>query len=199
MLQLNNNALISLEDMKQYLGIASDDNTKDFVLTVYINGFSDYIQGVGQSILKTDYKEKYAGTGTQNLILNNKPINSVTSLKIGNNDLKDFEVISSEGVLFRNSGWALNGTNYPFMHDRVNWSYKYIEVEYNAGYETVPSDLLMLMLAMIDGAYSMNLDIDGKSMKSYKISDVSITWRDEVMKLSSENQRILSKYKGINI
>lgn len=199
MLQLNNNALISLEDLKQFLGIDQDDHSKDFILTVYINGISDYIQGPGQSMLATDYVEQYQGTGTQNLILKHKPINSIASLKQGNSDVKDYEILSGLGILYRNSGWPLDGSSNPFMHDRVNWSYKYIEVKYNAGYQTVPSDLLMVLLGMIDSMYSMNIDADSKSMKSYKISDVSITWRDTVMALSPSDQAIISKYKGINI
>lgn len=198
-MQLNSNALISLENLKQYLGIPSDDNSKDFILTIYINGISDYIQGVGQSILKTDYIEKLQGTGTQNLILNHRPINTVEYVKVNNNEVDDYEIVSNQGILYRDYGWAMEGSRSPMMHDRVNKTYKTIEVSYNAGYDTIPSDLLMVVLTLIDNIYSMNLDSESKSMKSYKISDVSITWRDEALKLSPELQSTLTKYKGINV
>jgi hypothetical protein len=193
---LNSNALISLEDLKKYLGIAQDDTSKDFTLEVYINGISDYIQGTGNTILKTDYVEKYQGTGTQELVLKHKPINSVSKLTNSASDVTDYEILKSAGILYKDYGWGLSGSTSPMMHDRINKVYKTIEIEYNAGYENTPGDLLMVITAMIKNQYE--LDTSG-TLKSYSISDVKKTWRDEVKKLSPAYQSILFKYKGINV
>ena len=148
------------------------------------------------SILKTDYVEKYKGTGTQNLILNHKPINSVSKITNQGIDVSDYEILKSQGILYRDYGWTMYGTTSPMMHDRINQSYKTIEVHYNAGFENVPSDLIMVILALIKNQFE--LDTQG-NLKSYKISDVQKTWRDEVQKLSPEYQSIILRYKGLNI
>lgn len=193
-MDLNDNALISLEDAKGFLGIT--DTSKDIILTVYINGISDFIQGDGETFLAKDYVEKYHGTGTQNLILDHKPINSVTSILSSGNDLTDYEIIKNQGVLYRDYGWVMSGSTNPMMHDRINEVYKTIEVEYNAGYSKIPSDLAMLVFEMLDIKYQNNR---ANGLKSYKISDVSKTWKDVTEMLSPDYKTILFKYKGLNI
>lgn len=193
-MELNENALISLEDAKGFLGITG--TSKDIILTVYINGISDYILGEGKTILKTDYIEKYQGTGTQNLILNNKPVNSISSLKNNGEDVTNYEILKNEGVVYRDYGWVLSGSTRPMMHDRINQVYKTIEVEYNAGFDKVPSDLTMLVLELLDMKYNIH---SSKGLASYKISDVAKTWKGVTEMLSPDYKTILFKYKGLNI
>lgn len=192
---LNSNALITLEELKGYLGIDAGDTSKDLLLEMYINGISDYIQGVGQSILATDYTEKYKGTGTQNLILKHKPINSVTLVKNKDSEVTDYEILSPIGILYRDYGWVAYGDNGGLMHDRLVNSYKTIEVEYNAGYNSTPSDLLMVIVDVIK---KLEEDNQTGNLKSYQISDVQKTWKEEV-KSNKEYTSIIKKYRGINI
>lgn len=194
-MDLNTNALISLEDLKNLLGIDSTDVDQDLSLTIYINGISDYIQGVGNTILKADYTEKYQGTGTQELILNHRPINTAT-VKINESEITDFEILKGRGILFRDFGWHMQGSSFPMMHDRVNQAYKTIEVNYNAGFKTVPGDLMMLVSALIKN--QRDYDKQG-NLKSYKISDVAKTWGEEAVKLSPQHQTILLKYRGFKV
>lgn len=172
------------------------DASKDLILTLYINGISDYIQGTGQTILKADYVEKIKGPGDQNLILKHKPINSVAYVKYRDMDITDFDILNGQGILYKDYGWTLEGSSSPFMHDRVNYPYKNYEVSYNAGYDKVPSDLMMLVFSLIKSKHEYDQHL---GLKSYKISDVSKTWGDEIAKLSPYDKSILFKYKGFKI
>lgn len=195
---LNTNALCTLDQAKQYLGIESSDTSKDFILEIYINGLSDSILGNGNTILKTDYTEKYKGLNTQDLVLKHRPINSVASLKQYGSDILGYEILSNQGVLYKDSGWFSAYSNAPMMHDVQNYISKDIEITYNAGYDQTPSDLLMLFLSMLKSQYEYDVLIKS-NLKGYKISDVSWTWGDSIKALSPEQTKIINKYIGIKI
>ncbi len=195
-MDLNANALVSLADLKSFLGIT--DTTKDFTLTMYINGISDYIQGNGGTVLAKDYTEKYQGNGTQNLILKHRLINSVATLKSFDTEITGYEILSGPGMLYRDGGWGISGSSAPMMSDRVNWPSKSIEITYNAGYATVPSDLLMLVMALIKNQYEYDTKIES-GLKSYSIGDVQMSWGDASKVLSSNQNSILNKYLGFRI
>lgn len=193
---LNSNALVTLEEVKQWLG---NSTINDLVLEIYINGISDMIlKMIGRNILATDYIENIQGTNTEYLLLKNYPVNSVRSVVIDGMmemDSTDYEV-DNNGIIFKGSGWWASGYS-DLMSRRRTLTQRTIRVNYNAGYEEVPSDLKLLTLGIIKG--QINFDTSGANgMKSYSISDVKITWADEV-KFTESQMVIINNYKKVLI
>lgn len=113
--QLRENALTTLEDMLEYMGMDADaapDAVKNNI-TRLINAASSYIEAVaGRNFRKQKYEEKHFASGYQELCLNQYPIIQVESV-VGDDSSQitdfDYSVCGEYGVLFRDQGWAIKG------------------------------------------------------------------------------------------
>lgn len=188
---MNANALIELDTLKQFLGITTND--KDLILEMYIESVSDYIQGNGESILATDYTEKLKGTDTQNILLSHRPINSIESLKIDGTLVDDYEIYKSSGIVYRDGGFPISGSS-NLMSGAVTKIKKNIEITYNAGYATIPSDLKLLVCELVKS--QLEHDSNKSGLKSYDIDDVSKTWDNSEKVLTRQQSETFNKYKA---
>jgi len=197
--------LCTLQELKNFMGITDTDATRDANLTIYIQAISKQIQKfIGRDLEAKDYVEKYEGTDTTELVLNNYPVNSITGVEYVLDGqvyqlLDDYEYDLDEeaGILYKDDGWTLHGYSKNFMSDRIDFPRRHIRVTYNGGYTNVPIDLKLVCMQYVSDIYI----IDTKKkpeLKSYKIDDISYEFRDELE--FSENQlRVINLYKGVRI
>lgn len=200
---LNSNALVTLEELKPFMGIDIADTSKDTVLTIYINGVSNKIEKLtGRKLMAADYIEKYPGTNSNELVLKHYPINSVTAItyvyedqeSIDINDY-EYEIDSEEGILYKDNGWILEGFS-TYMSRLINYPQRHIKVEYNGGFTDVPPDLKLVCLEYISDTYVADKG-KGGTLKSYSISDVRMDFKDEI-KFSKDQLQTIMSYKGMH-
>lgn len=133
---LRENALTTLDALKTSLGIdpAEEDAQRDATLVQLINAASAWLETqLGRKLGKSTYRQKYCGTGTQMLSLEQYPIVSVeriTDTFTGETITDfDFNETGEIGVLFREDGWTyrghIGGLAYDYIAPR-----KYLEVQY---------------------------------------------------------------------
>jgi hypothetical protein len=174
----------------------------DSLLEIYINGVSKQIEKIiGRKILAADYTEKHKGTDGTELVLNNYPINSITSVsyiddgtEIEALDEYDYELDEESGILYKEDGWLLRGFS-SYMSDKIDFPKRHIKVVYNGGFEEVPADLKLICLRYISDNYAMD-NSQGGILKSYGISDLKLEWRDGI-KFSEDDMKIILSYKGV--
>lgn len=195
---------VTLEEVKQWLGIENSDTSKDLILGIYIGGISELLDGmIGRDIFANDYTEKYKGTNSNSLVLRNYPINSVAAVQcvvdgeaVEELTEDDYEISSKSGILYKDTPWLIAGSS-NLMSSRINFPKRHIKVTYNAGYTETPADLKMICLQLIQSQLGLDSSSSTtKGLKSYSISDVKMEWKDEI-KLSEAQIKTITKYKGV--
>ncbi len=171
-------ALVALQDVKDFLTISG--STEDSKLTYLINEVSRWIASFcGRNFVSTTYTEYYDGTGTDELMLKNYPIISVTSLHddparvFGSNVAKS---VAADVLVYKNTGtlklWNKEGA---FQVGVAN-----VKVVYVAGYAPIPAEIQMACKRLIAVLYlrqtNRNFDIQSQTVQqqttSYLISDM---------------------------
>lgn len=132
-------ALTNLADVKESLGIASSDTTKDNLIIRKINQATRAIENYcGRRFAATTYTDiEYDATNTDVLVLRQRPVISLTSLSIRDTGLNmaDFEDIDAELYFVDEDAGLIK----LMFTARGRWDrYK---VSYVAGYTTIPEDL----------------------------------------------------------
>ncbi len=195
--------LCTLQELKDFMGIAQTDTSKDAILTLYISGISQQIQKqIGRNIFAKDYVERYKGTNTAQLVLNNYPVNTVDMVEyVFENEvyrtLDDYEYgLNQEGgFLTKDDGWLLEGYSLGYMSDKIDFPRRHIRVTYNAGYTDVPFELKLLCMQYISDLFSMD-NSKGTLLTDYKIDDISMTFRNEI-KFSEDQLKAIKSYKDV--
>lgn len=205
---LRENALTTLDALKTSLGIdpAEEDAQRDATLVQLINAASAWLETqLGRKLGKSTYRQRYCGTGTQQLSLEQYPIVSVeriTDTFTGETITDfDFNETGEIGVLFREDGWTyrghIGGLAYDYIAPR-----KYLEVQYVAGYilpkdatedhpATLPADLEAIVWYMIAQQWAI-IENDAAGLSAFSISDVSWTFDKNI---SETWQSVISKYQ----
>ena len=113
---LRENALTTLDALKTSLGIdpEEEDAQRDATLVQLINAASAWLETqLGRKLGKSTYRQRYCGTGTQQLSLEQYPIVSVERItdKFTGETITDFDFNETGeiGVLFREDGWTYRG------------------------------------------------------------------------------------------
>lgn len=195
--------LCTLQELKDFMVISQTDTSKDVNLTLYIKGIGEQIQKqIGRNIFAKDYVERYKGTNTSELVLNNYPANTVDMVEyVFENEvyrtLDDYEYELNEdgGFLIKDDGWLLEGYSIRYMSDKVDFPRRHIRVTYNAGYTDVPFELKLLCMQYISDLYVMD-NSKGTTLKSYKIDDISMEFKDEI-KFSESQLKTINHYKDV--
>ncbi len=191
---LKDNALTTLERVKQMLGIPADDadQTRDNIITNMINSASAWFESqTGRKFKLATYRERYQGSSSQELCLRQYPIVEIESITdTSNNAVINASQYSIEdtghiGVVWKDDGWAMRSFLYGLANDPL-YSRSYIEVVYTAGYvlpkdetqvnpATLPSDIESVIWEMTQQQYKLMQD-GAFNLASFSISDVSWTW-----------------------
>jgi len=157
---LNENALITLDTAKSWLGLAADNLDYDFKVEMFINSASDKIaKFLGYDLVLREYTDRLDGNRNTRLLLRNFPVASISSLSIGYNWNFD-DPMDSENYTFTSSGIV---TLKKSLIPRGNCN---IQVVYTAGYvtpfspiqvgEALPSAITMACIEMIKWLWNVD-------------------------------------------
>lgn len=142
MTALNSWALTTVADVKETLGIDSGNTTKDNLIKRKINQATDAIESYcgknnSQHFASTAYTDEYDGTGTNQLILKNRPVISVTSFSVRNTsqNVSDWTIIDTE-LYFTDTTAGVIDCLFGIVP-----AWNVYRVIYTAGFVTIPSDL----------------------------------------------------------
>lgn len=140
MTAIASNALTSVADVKESLGIASSDTTKDNLITRKINQASQQIANYCERVFKAaDYVELVNGSQQDQLVLRQRPVNSISKVEYRMTSINTDNWITVDTQFYycdvpETSGIVRLLFDAPGRWDR--W-----RITYNAGYTTIPSDL----------------------------------------------------------
>lgn len=148
-------ALVTVEKCREFLNL-EDDNESSHVedLIDYVSAFIETY--TRRTFLTATYTEYYDGNGTDTLFLNQRPINSITSIHI--DDGRSFDastqISASAIVSYSEEGYVrLDG-------DYFSRGIQNIKVVYSAGYAqaSIPADLQFACIKLVQELYK-----DGKT------------------------------------
>jgi hypothetical protein len=135
-------ALTSVADVKESLGIASSDHSKDNLITRKINQATELIENYcDRRFALTDYvEEEYNSSNIDELVLKQRPIvtdGKTFTLKWRNTPLNETgsETVESNLYFINESAGVLN------LNFNALGSWNRYLITYSAGYATIPSDL----------------------------------------------------------
>ena len=204
--------LCKLSDVKTMLNISLDDTTKDEKLNLLIKQYSSLIEGfIGYKLARADYTEEVHSENNRQLLqLNHFPLQSVSSVSVGGEDLTDWKIFPEYarwGRLYRGLSWGNKTYTRGFTHDIVGGVWD-VKVSYTAGYylpndnayvegaeDSLPYDISTCCLNLVVEKY--NLDAMGATgLKAHSEGHISETYSDNAnnVGLSESAKLLLKKY-----
>jgi len=185
------NALISLEEAKQFINKDLNDQTEDNKILQYINSASWYCNSFTHRKLKArDLTEYYSGDGSNTLMVNNYPINSIASI------YDDLDRAYGADTLIDSGDYVIMPTTLAFkvVYDGGVFmrGIRNIKITYNAGYSTIPWDLREACLELV-GFYWMNTEEKRFGILSINLGDGSV--RIDTTQVPKSVMQILEYYK----
>lgn len=148
-------SLTTLADVKETMGIASSDTSWDNFLVRKINQATRAIEAYcGRRFALTTYtNEEYDATNTNQIILRQRPIVTLTTLDVRDSGLNitDFESIESDLYFYDANAGVLE------LNFTARGSWNRFRVTYSAGYSTIPEDLAEAC-ATLASYYALNPD-----------------------------------------
>lgn len=204
--------LCTLSDVKTMLNISLEDTSQDEKLNLMIKQYSALIEGyIGYKLARADYTEEVHSENNRQLLqLNHFPLQSVSSVSVGGEDLTDWKIFPEYarwGRLYRGFGWGQKAFVRGFTHDIVSGVWD-IKVSYTAGYylpndnayvegaeDSLPYDISTCCLNLVVEKY--NLDAMGATgLKVHSEGHISETYSDNAnnVGLSESAKLLLKKY-----
>lgn len=183
-----------LDTVKNVLNIG--DTSQDTLLTRLIKSATSFVNEVThRTFEETTVTEKYAGTGTSELVLKNYPVSSITEITIDGDTVSsgDYELFEDEGIVFKYDYWtqANNTFRYGVLLDgNTNNRKRNIEVEYTYGYKLpgeanrdFPYSLEQVVINLVTTAYresgeESNIKKEEVMSAKYEYFQTSISDRD---------------------
>jgi len=157
MAELLSYALTNLSDVKESLGLASGDNSKNNLIIRKINQATEMIEKYcgGRRFKATDYTgQEYDSTNSDQLILKQYPVNSFTILQYRDSVLNDnaWDTVNADEYFVDTDSGVID-----LLFVAVGKWNQY-RATYNAGYDTIPADLaeacVTLACYLVDNAQS---------------------------------------------
>lgn len=149
------NALTTLADVKESLGLPSSDQTKDNLIIRKINQASQQIENYCERVFKAaDYVEEINGSNIDEITLRQRPVNAFTSLEFrsGATNVDSWFTMNDNYFFVDTSAGILK----LLFQGRGRWNAW--RATYNAGYTTIPADLAEAC-AMLAAYYVQNANI----------------------------------------
>ena len=178
------------------------DYSKDKFLERYINTMSGMVSKYcNRKFIADTYTEYYKGSGRQKLVLNQYPINTITSVKVdsaaltaGTDYVTSDQTYHDQGIIFKEDGWTWYGYLTGLVGE-LTAPVDNIEVVYSAGYtlepeasRTLPWDLEDAVISMVSFSNEM---VGSKHLKKEVIGPLS---SDFIQELPWDVKATLDKY-----
>jgi hypothetical protein len=192
--------------VKSILGIETADTSKDVILNRLINVASAFIDTeTDRTFGETTITESYEGSDSNELILNNYPVSSITSIKIEDEefDSGDYTLEKEEGLVYRDGYWVSCTNVFGGIRTDPNYNSirKNIEIEYTYGYKLpgeegrdFPYDLEQVAIDLVVSDYKL-LGKDN-NITSEEILDTKYTY-DLTRRVSNKSRTILKKFNRV--
>lgn len=163
------------------------DYSEDRMLERYINSASSLISKYcNRNFIAETYTEYYKGLGRPKLVLNNYPINYITSVKVDSASLTagtDYVTADStylaQGFLVKENGWTWYGYETGLVPE-LTAPVDNIQVVYSAGYtlSTLPADIGDACVNLVVLGYN-SIEQGSQGLKSLKQGNLAYTWQDD--------------------
>lgn len=168
-------ALCSVADVKESLGIPSSDTSQDNIIIRKINQATEMIERYcgGRRFAETTYTdEEYDATNSDQLILRNYPVTTLTSLSYRDSSLNEdaWEVVDADRYFTDITAGVLDLT----FNAVGRWN-RY-RVTYTAGYSTIPADLAEACVIL--ASYYVQNATSGTGIKKKKEGQREIEYFD---------------------
>lgn len=197
----DNEMLIPLSEVKDFLGIDALNSEYDSFLTLYGDMYSDAMEVycrrkfLSATYTQTFYKDHFEGRNTD-LYLYHFPLISVTSIFEGDLEIENFRVAKNIGMVTNKDGWFISGEE--------------IVAIYEAGYTTLPNPLKYSLLSLLQSSFNRKkegIDVNfGSDVQSIAIPgvlnisfDYSLQNNDQKSVLGvmlREHLNVLDQYKS---
>jgi hypothetical protein len=182
--------LCTLDQVKDYMSLSSskaiDDDLIEDLITRITTQFHNY---VGYQIKSTDYTEYHDGDGEPLVFPNVIPINSVTLLA----DDVDWEWGSD--TQFSSDDYRIVDNRYVALKSSYfTSSTQNIKITYNAGYSTVPTDIVQACIEEAGRKYKHRKDFDSTSKS---LDDGSTQYVEKGLMTSTKE--VLNKYRILTV
>lgn len=191
--------LVHLSIVEKYLNV--DDN--DEIINILNAGVTAFIEGqvnsdvssggyCNRKFLAADYAAAiYTGNNRKNLLLRQYPINSISEIILDGTTLFPSGASALEDLGFYIDN-DIEGNLIYYFHWNT-WFPNNISITYNAGFASIPNDIKMVALKLIEQAWNQ-MGKDG--FKSEKFKNYSYTMADLNSKISFGNQTIAEVLDG---
>jgi hypothetical protein len=214
--------LIDLATCKQYIGLQATNTDADGIIQFLITSFSQYaLNCTGRDSFTSieHYIEIYNGNGAQRMFLRNTPIVVVNSLIVGNYAMSQSQGLTSFGWYIEQTGksiglrgvisqftpytlQALNTNIGPYittMPMKFPMGMGNIQVDYNAGYASVPWDLQEAAMKVVAQNYKRKdwVDQASKSLSAGSGMIGTTRYRDWAMPPEVENVLVFYKRRAL--
>jgi hypothetical protein len=182
------------------------DYSKDNLIERNINSASSMVSKYcNRKFIADTYSEFYKGSGRQKLVLNQYPVNAITSVKVdsaaltaGTDYVTSDQTYLDEGIIFKDNGWTWYGYLVGLVGEPTA-PVDNIGVIYSAGYtlepessRTLPYDLEDAVISMVADAYSEQQDRT-TGLKQLTQGKLTYVWKDD--ELIKQYSGILDAYK----
>jgi hypothetical protein len=175
--------ITTVQQVKDYLGIK--DNASDALLGQLVAAADSFVLSYIEtdSVLETDYVERYNGTGSERLVPDHNPIKSITSLKVNGREIPPQPEYGQRGYFFDKNIIVLSG-------EKFLVGFRNVEISYRAGLPTVPPDMAQAATYIASQMWKRR-DRIGVSSKSIGQESISFSPND----LDASSRTILNQYK----
>jgi uncharacterized phiE125 gp8 family phage protein len=151
---LQANALVTLNQAKDYLSITLADTSKDSWVEMLINSASDLIERhCSRKFKSASYTHYYDGHGNNELVLAQYPVTNISSVKVDTE-----RVFGAETTLGATSFQVMEDGVLRLHSQRFPEGSQVVKVEYTAGYATVPGDLQIACLFSVEWMFRTQND-----------------------------------------
>lgn len=181
-------ALTDVASVKELMGIASSNTSRDNLIKRKINQATDIIEGYCLLPYNHHFKEQeytdelYEGTGGNTLLLGMRPLTAVSSFSYGDGiGGTSFNTLTSDDYAFDSDSGRL------LLNFNAWGGFNSYRVSYTAGFSTIPSDLAeacaMLAANLVEGGTggaAIQRKREGAREVQYAVSLTSKTLIDQL-------------------
>lgn len=181
---LADNALCTRLQVKNYIGINQADSNLDNLIHDLINRVSTAFETYcGRVFRALDYTEYHDG-GCRALFPNQNPINSITSIHV------DSDWVWDSSTLIDSSDYRVMDDKFIVYDGMFSYGEGAIKLVYNAGYTTIPLDIVESAIQEVGRKLKHRKDFDEQTKS---MSDGTVTYTS--LDFLPLTMRTLSAYK----